>query len=149
MRLVIQRVSEAKVLVQGRVIGSIGRGLAVLVGVREGDTEAQADALAEKTYALRIFDDEAGKMNRAAQEVGGAFLAVSQFTLYADTSRGRRPSFIQAAGPDVGSRLYDRFVARLRELGGHVETGEFGARMLVEISNDGPVTIILDSESGG
>ncbi len=148
MRLVIQRVARAEVLVDGDVVGSVGRGLAILVGVRDGDTEADAAALARKAFHLRIFEDEDGKMNRSAQDVSAGFLAVSQFTLYADTSRGRRPSFIQAAGPETGRRLYERFVEALRVQGAEVATGRFGANMLVRLENDGPVTIILDSEDG-
>jgi D-aminoacyl-tRNA deacylase len=148
MRLVVQRVSKARVLIEEDVVGSIGQGLVILVGVREGDTDADSDFLAQKAYNLRIFADEAGKMNLSAGEAAGGFLVVSQFTLYANTSRGRRPSFIEAAGPELGEKLYERFVDRLRALGGPVETGRFGAHMLVELTNDGPVTIILDSESG-
>ncbi|HEV3310795.1 MAG TPA: D-aminoacyl-tRNA deacylase [Chloroflexota bacterium] len=147
MRVVIQRVSCASVLAGAETLGSIERGLAILVGVRHGDQESNADNLAQKAYSLRVFEDEAGKMNLSAQDAAAAFLVVSQFTLYANTSRGRRPSFIEAAGPELGERLYNRFVARMRELGGHVETGRFGARMQLELVNDGPVTIIIDSDS--
>lgn len=129
------------------MIASIGRGLAILVGVRRGDCQADAESLAEKVYGLRIFGDDQRKMNLSAKEVDGQFLAVSQFTLYADTSRGRRPSFIQAADGETARAVYERFVARLRELGGQVETGAFGVYMLVDIANDGPVTIVLDSEA--
>jgi D-tyrosyl-tRNA(Tyr) deacylase len=147
VRVVIQRVSCASVLAGAETLGSIERGLAILVGVRHGDQESNADNLAQKAYSLRVFEDEAGKMNLSAQDAAAAFLVVSQFTLYANTSRGRRPSFIEAAGPELGERLYNRFVARMRELGGHVETGRFGARMQLELVNDGPVTIIIDSDS--
>ena len=147
MRLVIQRVSEAEVIIDGKVVGAIGLGQLVLVGVREGDRETDADALAQKAYSLRIFEDQAGKMNLSAEEVKGSFLAVSQFTLYANTSRGRRPSFIEAAAPELGNNLYERFVERLRGIGATVETGRFGAQMEVRLVNDGPVTIILDSEA--
>ena len=147
MRLVIQRVSEAKVAVGGQIIAAIGLGLVILVGVRDGDVQADAESLARKAFNLRIFDDDQGKMNRSASESGGDFLVVSQFTLYANASRGRRPSFIEAAGPEVGERLYQHFVARLRALGGRVETGRFGAHMDISLVNDGPVTIILENES--
>lgn len=146
MRLVIQRVAEASVTVDGEVICAIGRGLAILVGVRRGDREEDADALADKAFNLRIFDDGTGKMNRAASDADGSFLAVSQFTLYADTRRGRRPSFVEAADPEVGNRVYERFVSRLRARGGQVSTGRFGVHMAVQLVNDGPVTIILDSD---
>lgn len=144
--MVIQRVSRARVLVGIETLGSIDRGLAILVGVRHGDQESNADILAQKAYSLRVFEDEAGKMNLSAQDAGAAFLVVSQFTLYANTSRGRRPSFIEAAAPELGELLYERLVARMRELGGRVETGRFGAHMQLELVNDGPVTIIIDSD---
>jgi D-tyrosyl-tRNA(Tyr) deacylase len=149
MRLVIQRVSDARVVIDGDVVGAIGCGQAILLGVREGDTDADAATLASKAWNLRIFEDTAGKMNLSAAEAGAEFLVVSQFTLYANTSRGRRPSFIEAAGPELGERLYERFVAGLRAAGAHVETGRFGAQMKLELTNDGPVTIILDSEGRG
>jgi len=147
VRLVIQRVSRADVRIGDRLVGAIDRGLAILAGVHEDDTDADADALADKAFKLRIFADEAGKMNLAASDVGGRFLVVSQFTLYADTSRGRRPSFIHAAPAELGESLYRRFVDQLQRLGGEVETGEFGAEMVVRIENDGPVTIILESRA--
>jgi D-tyrosyl-tRNA(Tyr) deacylase len=146
MRLVVQRVARAAVTINGKVVGQIGRGLAVLVGVKRDDTIAAADRLAEKVATLRIFNDAEGKMNLSIADVGGAFLVVSQFTLYADLRRGRRPSFINAADPVLGEALYERFIQRLRDLGHHVESGRFGAEMLVAIHNDGPVTIIVDSE---
>ena len=142
----LQRVSRARVVVDGAVTGEIGAGLLILVGVGKNDTEEAAKYLAEKTANLRIFDDEQGKMNRSLLDVQGAALVVSQFTLYGDARGQRRPSFIQAAPPEEGKRLYEAFVAALRALGVRVETGVFQARMSVELSNDGPVTLLLDSE---
>jgi D-tyrosyl-tRNA(Tyr) deacylase len=141
MLAVIQRVREAKVVVEGRTIGEIGRGLLVLVCAERGDAEAQADKLLAKILKLRIFSDEAGKMNRSVQDVGGGLLVVSQFTLAADTSGGNRPSFTNAAPPDEGRRLYDYFVERARAAHPVVQTGEFAADMQVHLVNDGPVTI--------
>lgn len=149
MRAVIQRVSEAKVEVDGAVVGRAGKGFLVLLGVFEGDTEEDAAYLARKTAALRVFEDDGGKMNLALSAVGGEALVVSQFTLCADTSRGNRPSFIRAAAPEEGRRLYEDYVARLEGHGVNVETGLFGAHMEVELVNDGPVTIILDSTERG
>ena len=146
MRAVLQRVSQARVLVDGRVTGEIAAGLLVLLGVGQGDTTESAAYLAEKTAQLRIFDDEQGKMNRSLLDVGGAALVVSQFTLYGDARGQRRPSFIRAAPPEEGKRLYEEFVRVLRGLGVRVETGVFQARMSVELANDGPVTLLLDSE---
>ncbi|MBV9281835.1 MAG: D-tyrosyl-tRNA(Tyr) deacylase [Chloroflexi bacterium] len=146
VRAVAQRVRAASVSVDGATVGSIGRGLAILVGIREGDDEAAAERVADKLAVLRIFDDGAGKMNLSTSDVGGAMLVVSQFTLYADLRKGRRPSFIRAAAPAVGERLYEHFAARLQSHGYTVERGRFGAHMLVAIENDGPVTIVLDSE---
>jgi len=146
MRALIQRVSQASVSVDDKVIGQIGRGLVVLLGVRTGDTEAGARYLADKIVNLRIFEDDEGKMNRSLLDVGGEILAISQFTLYADTRKGRRPSFVNAARPEVSQPLYDRFVEFIKESGLKVQEGEFGAHMLVKIQNDGPVTIMLDSE---
>jgi len=146
MRAVLQRVSHARVLVDGRVTGEIAAGLVVLLGVGQGDTTEAAAYLAEKTAHLRIFDDDQGKMNRSLLDVGGAALVVSQFTLYGDARGQRRPSFIRAAPPEEGKRLYEEFVRALRALGVRVETGVFQARMSVELSNDGPVTLLLDSE---
>lgn len=144
MRAVIQRVSEARVSVAGEVLGEIGPGLVVLVCAMQGDTEAQAGQLAAKIAKLRIFRDEAGKMNRALSDTGGAALVISQFTLAADTSRGNRPGFSAAAAPDEGERLYELFADRLAALGPRVERGRFGADMAVALVNDGPVTIWLE-----
>ncbi|MDB5942917.1 MAG: D-tyrosyl-tRNA(Tyr) deacylase [Ramlibacter sp.] len=140
---VIQRVSQARVEVGGLTVGEIGRGLLVLVCAERGDTEAQADKLLAKLLKLRIFGDEAGKMNRSVQDVKGGLLLVSQFTLAADTSGGNRPSFTGAAAPDEGRRLYDYFVANARAAHPDVATGEFAADMQVHLVNDGPVTIPL------
>lgn len=145
MRLVVQRVREASVSVDDQVVGAIDRGLVILVGVTPGDDENAARFLAQKVATLRIFEDDAGKFNLSALDVGASALVVSQFTLYADTRRGRRPDFINAARPEVAEPLIERFVGLLREQGLHVETGKFQARMMVKIFNDGPVTIILDS----
>ena len=146
MRAVLQRVSRAAVRIDGETVGEIATGFLVLVGVAEGDTEADADYLADKIARLRVFRDDADKMNRALPDVGGAVLVVSQFTLHADTRKGNRPSFIRAAGPELGERLYEFVKARLAGHGLHVECGRFGAMMDVELINDGPVTILLDSE---
>ncbi|NLS76507.1 MAG: D-tyrosyl-tRNA(Tyr) deacylase [Chloroflexi bacterium] len=144
MRVVIQRVRRASVSVDGQVVGAIGAGLVILVGVREGDAEAQAAWLAQKVAHLRIFEDENGKMNRSLLEMGGSALVVSQFTLYGDAQHGRRPSFSEAARPEVAEPLIARFAELLRAEGVRVETGVFQAMMLVEIHNDGPVTLIID-----
>jgi D-tyrosyl-tRNA(Tyr) deacylase len=149
MRACIQRVSEARVTVDGAATGEIGRGLVVLVGVGQQDGAAEVDFLAEKIVGLRIFEDDAGKMNRSLAEVGGAMLVVSQFTLYGDARKGRRPSFIDAAPPELAERLYESFVARVRRLGVRVETGVFRAHMLVSLVNDGPVTLWLDTVETG
>ncbi len=146
MRALVQRVSEASVTVDGRVVGKIGPGLLVLVGVRHGDDAETAASLARKVAHLRIFEDEAGKMNCSAVELGLAALVVSQFTLYADVRKGRRPSFIDAAPPEVASPLVDRFAEELRAAGLRVETGCFGAHMQVALVNDGPVTIWIDTD---
>lgn len=146
MRAVIQRVSRASVTVEGRVAGEIGAGLLVLLGVGKTDNPESASYLAEKIANLRIFSDEAGKMNLSVLDAGGAVLVVSQFTLYGDTRGGRRPSYILAAPPEEANRLYQEFVRSLRALGVRVETGVFQAHMQVELVNDGPVTILLDSE---
>ncbi|MGK7755647.1 MULTISPECIES: D-aminoacyl-tRNA deacylase [unclassified Roseovarius] len=144
MRALIQRVSEAEVRVRGAVVGASGPGLLVLVCAMAGDGDAQADALAAKVAKLRIFKDEAGKMNRSVRNVGGGALVVSQFTLAADTSRGTRPGFSGAAAPEEGRRLYERFAEALASEGVPVETGQFGADMQVSLVNDGPVTIWLE-----
>jgi D-tyrosyl-tRNA(Tyr) deacylase len=145
MRLLLQRVSSGSVTVDGKVIAAIGRGLVILLGVGPNDTEEQARFLAEKAAALRIFEDEQGKMNLSVRDVSGEALVVSQFTLYADTRKGRRPSFTDAAPPDLARPLVARFAQLLVELGVPAQTGEFGAHMLVNIANDGPVTIWLES----
>jgi D-tyrosyl-tRNA(Tyr) deacylase len=145
MRMVIQRVAEASVTIGDNVIGKIGKGIAVLLGVAKGDTEKEADYLANKLVNLRIFEDEAGKMNRSIQEIGGEFLVVSQFTLLGDCRKGRRPGFSDAAPPEEADRLYRYFVEQLRAKGFKVETGQFQAMMLVKIYNDGPVTFVIDS----
>jgi D-tyrosyl-tRNA(Tyr) deacylase len=144
VRVVVQRVSRASVTVEGRVTGSIGRGLLVLVGFAPPDGDSQVEWMADKVAGLRIFPDDAGKMNLDLAAVGGAVLVVSQFTLYGDASKGRRPSFIGAAAPEVAVPLYQSFVAALRAKGLPVETGEFGAMMDVELVNDGPVTLVLE-----
>ncbi|MCS7315852.1 MAG: D-aminoacyl-tRNA deacylase [Bryobacterales bacterium] len=145
MRAVLQRVREARVEVDGTVTGAIGRGLLVLVGIAREDTQRDADYLAEKIAGLRIFPDQEGKMNRSVQEVGGAVLVVSQFTLYGDTRKGRRPSFDRAAPPEQARALYEYFVQALRARGLAVETGVFQAMMQVHLVNDGPVTILCES----
>ena len=145
MRALLQRVTRAEVRVDGELVGRIGPGLVVLLGVGRDDDEAVAEALARKVAELRVFADEAGRTNRSLLDVDGAALVVSQFTLFADTRRGRRPGFTDAAPPDVGERLYERFAAALRGLGVAVETGRFGATMAVELVNDGPFTIWLDT----
>jgi D-tyrosyl-tRNA(Tyr) deacylase len=145
MRAVVQRVSRAKVTVNEQISGEIGLGLLVLLGVGQEDTEADATYLSEKIAGLRIFEDEHGKMNRSVQDVGGSVLAVSQFTLYGDVRRGKRPSFDAAAPPDHARRLYEFFVERIRTAGLRCETGRFQEMMQVELVNEGPVTILLDS----
>ena len=147
MRALLQRVSEAQVAVDGAVIGETGLGLLILVCAMQGDTEAQAEALAAKVCKLRIFADEAGRMNKSVVDIGGGALVVSQFTLAADTSRGNRPGFSAAAPPDQGRALYEHFADALRGTLSHVETGQFGADMKVSLTNDGPVTIWLDTEA--
>jgi D-tyrosyl-tRNA(Tyr) deacylase len=146
VRAVVQRVARAQVTVEGEVVGEIGLGYVVLLGVSREDSPEAADYLADKVVGLRVFEDEAGKMNRAIGEAGGAVLAVSQFTLYGDVRRGRRPGFDRAGRPELAEPLYQRFVDRLREQGLRVETGRFQTHMLVELVNDGPVTILIDSE---
>jgi D-aminoacyl-tRNA deacylase len=144
VRAVVQRVAEARVVVGSEVAGEIGAGLCVLLGVARNDGEATAERIAEKVARLRIFENEDGKFDRSVLDTGGAALVVSQFTLIADTAKGNRPSFSNAAAPDDAERLYDAFCSALRDLGVRVETGSFGARMRVELVNDGPVTIVLD-----
>jgi D-aminoacyl-tRNA deacylase len=140
----VQRVAEARVVVGSEVAGEIGAGLCVLLGVARNDGEATAERIAEKVARLRIFENEDGKFDRSVLDTGGAALVVSQFTLIADTAKGNRPSFANAAAPDDAERLYEAFCSALRDLGVRVETGSFGARMRVELVNDGPVTIVLD-----
>ena len=144
MRAVIQRVSRATVAVEGRVVGAIQRGLAILVGVHAGDTEAEAQWMASKIATLRIFDDDEGKLNRSVLDVGGSALVVSQFTLYGDARKGRRPSYTDAAPPEAAEPLIRHFVELLEAEGVPVQTGVFRAHMRVEIHNDGPVTILLE-----
>jgi D-tyrosyl-tRNA(Tyr) deacylase len=145
MRIVLQRVKSGRVLVAGHAVAEIGTGLVILLGIGPGDGEDQARLLTEKIAHLRIFEDDQGKMNRSLLEVGGQAIVVSQFTLYADTRKGRRPSFTDAALPDVARPLVERFTQLLRELGVTTQTGEFGAHMQVEIINDGPVTIWMEA----
>jgi D-tyrosyl-tRNA(Tyr) deacylase len=146
MRAVVQRVSRARVVVDGEVAGEISRGLLVLLGVGQADSESDAEYLADKIAGLRIFEDDEGKMNRAVGECGGVVLAVSQFTLYGDVRRGKRPSFDSAAKPEQARSLYEHFVEKIRAAGLHCETGRFQEMMQVELVNDGPVTILLDSQ---
>jgi D-tyrosyl-tRNA(Tyr) deacylase len=145
MKAVVQRVRRASVSVGGKTIGEIGRGLLIFLGVRKGDGEWDADYLAKKVANLRVFEDGAGKINRSIGEVGGSALVVSQFTLYGDCRKGRRPSFTDAAGPDEGRFLYERFVSELREKGIEVKTGRFGEHMIIKLENDGPVTLVLEN----
>lgn len=145
MRACVQRVSEARVTVGGELCGQIGRGLLVLVGVAAGDTSEDARQMADKLVGLRVFDDAEGKMNLSLTDVGGAMLVVSQFTLLGDCRKGRRPSFVAAAPPEQGEALYEALVAEVRRLGIAVETGRFRQHMQVSLSNDGPVTLLLDS----
>jgi len=148
MRAVVQRVTRAQVAVNGEITGQIGLGLLVLLGVGQDDSEADATYLAEKIAGLRVFEDEQGKMNRSARDAGGSVLAVSQFTLYGDVRRGKRPSFDAAAPPETARRLYEFFVEQIRAAGVRCETGRFQETMKVELVNEGPVTILLDSEKG-
>jgi D-aminoacyl-tRNA deacylase len=145
VRAVVQRVSSARVVVEGEAVGEIGAGLCVLLGVAREDGEVEATRLAGRIARLRIFENEEGRFDRSLLDIGGAALLVSQFTLIADTTKGNRPSFTNAAQPEQAEPLYDAFCAALRELGVRVATGRFGARMRVEIANDGPVTIVLDA----
>lgn len=144
MRLVIQRVRSARVLVDGDTVGQIDRGLLVLIGVGQGDGESEANWLADKTSKLRVFPDEDDKMNRSVTDIGGSVLVVSQFTLLADCQKGRRPAFTGAAAPEIADRLYQHYVRRLQDLGLSVQTGIFAADMQVELTNDGPVTFVID-----
>ena len=146
MKAVVQRVSRSNVSVDGKIIGEIGRGVLVLLGVTHGDDHKDADFLVDKIVGLRIFDDADGKMNLSLADIGGGMLVVSQFTLYADTRKGRRPSFLDAAGGEDALRWYKYFIAKARETVSMVAHGEFGAMMDVELVNDGPVTIILESK---
>ena len=146
MRAVVQRVNKAVVTVEGSVVGAIGPGLLVLLGVSRGDTVSSADYMVEKLLGLRIFDDDGGRMNRGVREVGGAVLVVSQFTLFGDVRRGKRPSFDDAARPEQARSLYEYVVEKIREQGIECSTGEFQAMMHVSLVNDGPVTILVDSE---
>ncbi len=144
MRALLQRVSQAKVTVNGRITGQIERGYVILLGVTHSDTTKEADWLANKVAGLRLFEDKAGKMNLSIHDVGGSFLVISQFTLYGDARKGRRPSFTAAARPEQAEPLVDYFTEKLREMGYAVATGVFGAHMDVEIHNDGPVTLMLE-----
>ncbi|MCI8879791.1 MAG: D-tyrosyl-tRNA(Tyr) deacylase [Clostridiaceae bacterium] len=146
MRAVIQRVSHARVTIGGEVHGEIGKGFLILLGVCEGDTEAEAVYLADKCTGLRVFTDENDKMNLSPADIGGGLLVISQFTLYGDCKKGKRPNFMRAAKPELAVPLYETFLARCRESGLPVETGEFGADMQVELLNDGPVTILMDTD---
>lgn len=146
MRVVIQRVSQASVTVDQEVVGAIQQGLLLLVGITEDDGEEEIQMLAEKVVHLRIFEDEAGKMNRSLLDIGGSILSVSQFTLYGDCRKGRRPNFMAAAKPDLAKQLYERYNEQLQSYGVEVQTGIFGAMMGVSLHNDGPVTILLDSK---
>ncbi len=147
MRAVVTRVSAASVTVEGRTVGQIGRGYLVLLGIKTGDGEAQAEKLAEKITGLRVFEDETGKMNRSLSDVGGGLLVVSQFTLYGNVKHGRRPEFLQAAKSAEAIPLYEYFLRLCRERGFPPQTGEFGAEMQVSSVNDGPVTLILDTDT--
>ena len=147
MRVVLQRVSSASVTVNGQELGAIGQGYMLLVAIQDADTEAELDYLVRKITGLRVFEDEAGKMNLSIQDVGGSILSISQFTLYADTRRGNRPSFTDAGVPDYAEKMYDQFNTKLAATGLTVATGEFGADMKVSLVNDGPVTIIFDTDN--
>ncbi|HHU19152.1 MAG TPA: D-tyrosyl-tRNA(Tyr) deacylase [Bacilli bacterium] len=145
MRVVIQKVNQASVTVADQTVGQIDHGLVILLGVTHNDTEADADYLAKKIVHLRIFEDEAGKMNRSLLDVAGSVLSISQFTLYSETRKGRRPSFVEAARPEQADRLYHYFNQQIESFGVKVETGKFGAMMDVSLTNQGPVTIVIDS----
>ncbi len=146
MKMVIQRVTSASVTVEGQTVGKIGKGFLILLGVREGDNEETAEKMVDKMYRLRIFEDENGKTNRSLEDVGGELLVVSQFTLYADCRKGNRPSFIKAGDPREAERLYRYVLESCRRRAGKVESGQFGAKMEVQLVNDGPFTIVLDSD---
>lgn len=146
MRFLVQRVKKASVSVDGEVIGSIGKGLLVFVGVRDDDTEQIADKLTDKLSRLRIFEDQDGKTNLSVADVGGSFLVISQFTLYADMRRGNRPSFVRAGAPDMANELYEYVLKRLKDMGFETQHGSFGADMKVELLNDGPFTVMMDSD---
>ena len=147
MRVVLQRVSSASVTVDDQELGAIGQGYMLLVAIQDADTEAELDYLVRKITGLRVFEDEAGKMNLSIQDVGGSILSISQFTLYADTRRGNRPSFTDAGAPAYAEKMYDQFNTKLAATGLTVTTGEFGADMKVSLVNDGPVTIIFDTDN--
>ena len=147
MRVVVQKVTEAAVLVNGEIIGEIGKGFMLLVGIGKEDAQEDVCYLARKVANLRVFEDEEGKMNRSLKDVGGDILSISQFTLFADTKKGNRPSFINVAAPETGEALYQEFNERLRAEGFSVASGKFGAHMAVSLVNDGPVTIIIDSKN--
>ncbi len=147
MRAVIQRVTRASVTIEGQTVGEINQGLVVLLGVARDDSEADVKYLAEKITALRIFDDAEGKMNLSVKEIGGGVLVISQFTLYGDVRRGLRPSWIDAAAPEVAEPLYEAFIAQVRGVMSQVANGSFGAMMQVELVNDGPVTLVIDSRN--
>ena len=147
MRVVLQRVSSASVTVDDQELGAIGQGYILLVAIQDADTEAELDDLVRKITGLRVFEDEAGKMNLSIQDVGGSILSISQFTLYADTRRGNRPSFTDAGAPAYAEKMYDQFNTKLAATGLTVATGEFGADMKVSLVNDGPVTIIFDTDN--
>ncbi|ANZ61898.1 D-tyrosyl-tRNA(Tyr) deacylase [Secundilactobacillus paracollinoides] len=147
MRVVLQRVSEASVAIENKTVGSIQQGYLLLVGAEDTDGTEEIDYLVRKITRLRVFADEAGKMNLSIQDIGGAILSVSQFTLYADTKKGNRPSFVKAGNPEHANKIYEQFNDKLREEGLKVETGEFGADMQVNLVNDGPVTILFDTDN--
>ncbi len=149
MKAVVQRVCQARVMVEEQVIGEIKQGLVVLLGVAQGDQESDAQSLADKIRFLRIFSDDTGKMNQSVHDINGAILVISQFTLLANTDRGRRPSFEQAASPDVAQVLYESFIQTLRSHNLNVETGRFGSSMVLSLDNDGPVTLLLDTNKEG
>ncbi len=146
MRAVVQRVSEARVTIDGKIVGEIGNGLVIFLGIRHGDTDADVSYVADKCANLRIFADKDGKFNLSALDVQGELLVISQFTLYGDTRKGRRPSFVEAAPPEISEPLYIKFVQEISKYGLKVATGEFGAMMVVELYNDGPVTLIVESK---